>query len=157
AAAELSAFVTFEKQAIDRIYSLAKKFLPTQSFPGKGIGLLRSVTQAARPPTTGATTTRTAPVDAALVEEGFAKQTGLPMHVISPRVQVTYEQMHRFLEERVLGQNEAVGAVADVLALYKTGLNNPDRPVGVLLFVGPTGVGKTELAKATAEFLFGSQ
>ncbi len=159
-AAELSP--AFEKQAIDRVYSLAKKFLPTQSFPGKGVDLLRRVAQEARPTVPvepGATTAapRTAPIDAAFVEEVFARQSGLPMHMISPVVRMTYEEMHAFLAERVLGQTEAVSAVADLLALYKTGLNDPERPAGVLLFVGPTGVGKTELAKATAEFLFGSR
>jgi ATP-dependent Clp protease ATP-binding subunit ClpC len=157
-AQDLSDRVLFDKVAIDRIYALAKKFLPTQSFPGKAVDLLRRVAHAARSPLAADSPAgRGAPVDVAFVEELFAKETGLPMHMISPRVQVTYGQMRDFLAERVLGQREAVEAVADVLALYKTGLANPDRPAGVLLFVGPTGVGKTELAKATAEFLFGSR
>jgi len=143
----------FDPSAIDRVRTLSRRFQPTRAFPGKGIDLLRSVSadvKAAAPEGTRPN------VDAAGVERAFSAQTGLPLHMISPTVRVTWEEMQGFLDQRVLGQSEAVGAVTDVLALYKTGLRNPDRPAGVLLFVGPTGVGKTELAKATAEFLFGS-
>ena len=152
-AADLGPYVMFEKVAIERVHTLTKKFLPTQSFPGKGVEMLRRLAHAA-----GSATgeRRARPIDDVFVEAEFGKLTGLPMHMVSPRVTVSYEAMRSFLTERVLGQPEAVDAVADVLALYKTGLSNPDRPAGVLLFVGPTGVGKTELAKATAEFLFGS-
>ncbi len=153
-AAELGPELVFDRAAIERVYALAKKFLPTQSFPGKGVELLRKAALFRRG-LPGVSTG--APVDDAAIEEMFAKQTGLPMHVVSPRVLVSYDEMTQFLTERVLGQEDAVGAICDVLALYKTGLANPDRPIGVILLVGPTGVGKTELAKATAEFLFGSR
>jgi ATP-dependent Clp protease ATP-binding subunit ClpC len=150
--------VTFDRTSTARAYQLAKKFMPTLSFPGKGVDLVRKVAQARRGVVEDAAAGRPSaqPIDDAFVEELFSKQTGLPMHAVSPRVEVGYEDMVRFLGERVLGQSEAVRAVCDVLALYKTGLANPDRPAGVLMLVGPTGVGKTELAKATAEFLFGS-
>ncbi|MGH3575311.1 MAG: AAA family ATPase, partial [Pseudonocardiaceae bacterium] len=61
------------------------------------------------------------------------------------------------LRQRVVGQDEAIEAVADAVRASRAGLNHPDRPVGSFLFLGPTGVGKTELARALAQTLFGSQ
>ena len=63
------------------------------------------------------------------------------------------ERLHR----RVVGQEEAVAAVSDALRRSRAGLSDPDRPIGTFLFLGPTGVGKTELARALAEFMFDSQ
>src|SRR5205085_11740127 len=64
--------------------------------------------------------------------------------------------MREFFSSRVMGQDEAVGSVVDRIAMLKAGLTDPNRPIGVFLFAGPTGTGKTELAKTTAEYLFGS-
>ena len=64
--------------------------------------------------------------------------------------------MRAFFTERVLEQPEAVDCVVERIAMIKAGVTDPTRPLGVFLFVGPTGTGKTEIAKALAEFLFGS-
>ena len=61
------------------------------------------------------------------------------------------------LHERVVGQEEAVEAVSNALRRSRAGLQDPDRPIGTFLFIGPTGVGKTELARALAEFMFDSE
>ena len=65
--------------------------------------------------------------------------------------------MEERLHQRVIGQDEAVEAVSDALRRSRAGLSDPDRPIGTFLFLGPTGVGKTELARALAEFMFDSQ
>jgi ATP-dependent Clp protease ATP-binding subunit ClpB len=65
--------------------------------------------------------------------------------------------MEERLHQRVIGQDEAVRAVSDALRRSRAGLSDPDRPIGTFLFLGPTGVGKTELARALAEFMFDSQ
>ena len=65
--------------------------------------------------------------------------------------------MEERLHERVIGQDEAVEAVANALRRSRAGLQDPDRPIGTFLFLGPTGVGKTELARALAEFMFDTQ
>ena len=65
--------------------------------------------------------------------------------------------LERYLHERVIGQDEAVTAVAESIRRSRAGLGDPNRPVGSFLFLGPTGVGKTELARALAEAMFGSE
>ena len=65
--------------------------------------------------------------------------------------------MEERLHERVIGQDEAIEAVSNALRRSRAGLSDPDRPIGSFLFLGPTGVGKTELAKALAEFMFDSE
>ena len=87
----------------------------------------------------------------------LAETTGLPMRVLDPETPLRVEDVRAFLSERVLGQPEAVECLVERVAMVKAGLTDPTRPLGVFLFVGPTGTGKTELAKALAEFLFGSR
>jgi ATP-dependent Clp protease ATP-binding subunit ClpB len=96
-------------------------------------------------------------VDADDIAEVVARWTGIPVsRLLEGEVQKLI-QMEDRLHERVVGQDEAVDAVATALRRSRAGLQDPDRPIGSFLFLGPTGVGKTELARALAEFMFDSQ
>ncbi|HVC32154.1 MAG TPA: AAA family ATPase [Chloroflexota bacterium] len=95
-------------------------------------------------------------VDADDVAEQVAKWTGIPVsRMLETEVQ-RLVQMEERLHQRVIGQDEAIEAVSDAIRRARSGLNDPRRPLGSFLFLGPTGVGKTELARALAEFLFDS-
>ncbi|HZF53419.1 MAG TPA: AAA family ATPase [Polyangiaceae bacterium] len=96
------------------------------------------------------------PVSPAFVERVFSIMTGLPPFVVSREVTMSASEVRAWFAERIVGQSEAIGAVVEMIALFKAGLHDPSRPVGTFLFVGPTGVGKTELARALATFIFGS-
>ena len=89
--------------------------------------------------------------DIALV---VARWTGIPVNKLKESEQQKLVKMEERLHERVIGQDDAVVAVADAVRRARAGLQDPNRPIGSFLFLGPTGVGKTELAKALAEFLF---
>jgi ATP-dependent Clp protease ATP-binding subunit ClpB len=95
-------------------------------------------------------------VDAEDVAEVVAKWTGIPVSRLMEGEVEKLIHMEERLHRRVIGPDEAVEAVANALRRSRAGLQDPDRPIGVFLFLGPTGVGKTELARALAEFMFDS-
>jgi ATP-dependent Clp protease ATP-binding subunit ClpB len=96
-------------------------------------------------------------VDAEDVAEVVARWTGIPVSRLLEGEVEKLIHMEERLHERVVGQDEAVEAVATALRRSRAGLQDPNRPIGTFLFLGPTGVGKTELALALAEFMFDSQ
>jgi ATP-dependent Clp protease ATP-binding subunit ClpB len=96
-------------------------------------------------------------VDAEDVAEVVARWTGIPVSRLLEGEVEKLVHMEGRLHLRVIGQDEAVEAVANALRRSRAGLQDPDRPIGTFLFLGPTGVGKTELARALAEFMFDSQ
>ena len=96
-------------------------------------------------------------VEADDVAEVVARWTGIPVSRLLEGEVEKLIHMEERLHERVVGQNEAIEAVASALRRSRAGLQDPDRPIGTFLFLGPTGVGKTELARALAEFMFDSQ
>jgi ATP-dependent Clp protease ATP-binding subunit ClpB len=93
-------------------------------------------------------------VDEEDVAEVVAKWTGIPVSRLLEGEVAKLIRMEEVLHERVVGQDEAVTAVANAIRRSRSGLSDPNRPIGSFLFLGPTGVGKTELAKSLAEFLF---
>jgi ATP-dependent Clp protease ATP-binding subunit ClpB len=91
------------------------------------------------------------------VAEVVAKWTGIPVSRLMEGEVQKLIQMEERLHDRVIGQEEAISAVSNALRRSRAGLSDPNRPIGSFLFLGPTGVGKTELAKALAEFMFDSE
>jgi len=86
----------------------------------------------------------------------LSQLTGLPASILDNQERVDLAAVRAYFAARVIGQDEAVASVVERMAMLKAGLNDPGKPIGVFLFAGPTGTGKTELAKTLAEFLFGS-
>lgn len=135
--------------ACDLALRLSAKFLLAQRMPRKAIELLKETAAEAA----SAARDRVGPED---VLTRFCSATRLPRFVVDDAMPLDLEETERFFGERLLGQTDAVAAVLRSVALLKAGLNDPRRPLGVFLFAGPTGVGKTQLAKLLAEYLFGS-
>jgi ATP-dependent Clp protease ATP-binding subunit ClpB len=96
-------------------------------------------------------------VDAEDVAEVVGSWTGIPVSRLMEGEMEKLVQMEARLHERVVGQDEAVSAVANAIRRSRAGLGDPDRPIGSFIFLGPTGVGKTELAKALAGYLFDAE
>ncbi len=91
------------------------------------------------------------------IAEVIASWTGIPVQKITQDENEKLKHLEETLHKRVIGQNEAVEAVSKAIRRGRVGLKDPNRPIGSFLFLGPTGVGKTELSKALAEALFGNE
>jgi len=128
---------------------LARHYLGSMQLPGAVLDLLKlSINRAVAG--------HEDRVDRGTLLAALSQLTGLPRVVLDDSEKVELADMRAFFSARVIGQDEAVGAVVDRIAMLKAGLTDPGRPVGVFLFAGPTGTGKTELAKTLAEYLFGT-
>jgi len=91
------------------------------------------------------------------VEEVISKWTGIPITRVAEKEMERLLKMEDHLHERVVGQHEAIGALSRAIRRSRAGIKSPNRPVGSFVFLGPTGVGKTELAKSLAQFLFDNE
>jgi ATP-dependent Clp protease ATP-binding subunit ClpC len=96
-------------------------------------------------------------VTAEAIAEVVSRQTGIPVSSLTAEEKDRLLGLEEHMHRRVVGQDEAVRVVSDAVLRSRAGLSSPDRPIGSFLFLGPTGVGKTELARALAEALFGSE
>ncbi len=96
-------------------------------------------------------------VDEDDIAQVVAQWTGIPVSQMMESDSAKLLKMEERLHQRIIGQDEAVHAIADAIRRSRSGLKDPRRPIGSFIFIGPSGVGKTELAKALAEFLFGDE
>jgi ATP-dependent Clp protease ATP-binding subunit ClpA len=137
-----------EPAGLDEVLRLHRRYAAYSANPGRPLRFLRNLL-ADRPDGR--------PARGPDVTAAFARETGLPLVLLEDDVRLDLAEARAWFEKRVLGQAEAVDQVVDLLATVKAALNRPRKPIASLLFIGPTGVGKTEMAKALAAFLFGSE
>lgn len=129
------------------IVELSAALFPFSAFPGKALDALEGIARAS---------VDGRPIDEAAVLEHFSAQTGLSRDILAPEGALEPRLFAERFSGRVMGQPVAIDAAVDVTLRIRQGLSDPRRPSYVLLFTGPTGTGKTELAKAMAEHIYGS-
>lgn len=153
--------------AIKAATTLAARYIGASPLPGAAVQVLHRAcaivraTQAAGDANDAAPTSASrrpeSVIDAEDVTYAISLMTGIPVTKLSEDERAKYAQMVQALQQRVIGQDDAILAVSRAVKSARVGLKDPKRPIGSFLFLGPSGVGKTELAKALAEFLFGSE
>lgn len=132
---------------------LAQQYSLGHAMPGLLLDLLKDSFQRECDSASGLSVS----LDRPALLRALAARTGMPMEVIDDELNLDLEALQTKFDQRVLGQPEAVTALVERVAMIKAGLTDPSRPLGVFLFAGPTGTGKTEIAKSLATFLFGSE
>ena len=154
--------VTIEAAAVQAAVHLSARYIPDRRLPDKAIDLLdESCALVAVPVLSALPGEKSGDVGGVVTADAVArvmsKWTGIPVGRMDEDDRERLRRMPDELKARVIGQDHACDKVARVVQRARAGLKAASRPVGVFLFVGPTGVGKTELAKATAAFLFGNE
>ncbi len=147
--------VTIGPEARDAALHYAQQYLRASEAPGMAADVLKRAVERA---TLGRRKIENPPpvVGAAQVIEAVAQMTGVPADILNEDDPIDLTAVRAYFAKRVMGQSHAVAVVVDRIAMLKAGLVDPRKPIGVFLFAGPTGTGKTELAKTLASFLFGS-
>ncbi len=135
---------SFDLEALPAAIDLQRRYIHDAAFPGKAAAFLRQTAVKYR----GETITRS------LVIDEFQAKSGLAVWFLGDH-QLSREKVIEDLSREVIGQPSAIEAVADAICLAKARLNDPERPLASFLFLGPTGVGKTQSAKSLAKYLFG--
>jgi len=146
--------VAVEPWLLDEAAQLSRQYLSSMRAPGGVLRMLDLAVTAVAPAADDTTSVRLQHAD---LLKAVSSLTGLPEELLDEKRPLDLEALRAKLEERVIGQPDAVNALVERVALLKAGVSDPKRPYGVFLFAGPTGTGKTELAKALASWLFGSE
>ncbi|HHM21524.1 MAG TPA: ATP-dependent Clp protease ATP-binding subunit, partial [Bacteroidetes bacterium] len=164
--------IVFEKDAVEEVIRLHRRFSPYSGMPGKPIRFLESMLLAhtssplvKKPPQKGkqgrGKKGQKQPAPALISRQSvirqYCRESGMPLFMVDPNQTMDVEAIKEQFNQQVFGQPHAVDTVVDLLAAVKTALTRTGKPIASFLFVGPTGVGKTELAKVLAEFMFGSR
>lgn len=141
--------VEIELEAIEEINRLHQRYSPYSGLPGKTIRFLETLLIKSK--------TNISQVSKAHVINAFCEESGVPIFMVDPQHSFDIAVVKTFFMQHVFGQNMATVSIVDLLVRIKTTLTRVGKPVASLLFVGPTGTGKTEMAKTLAHFMFGDE
>lgn len=139
--------IVFTYQALQEAYKLGSRYVTTQSMPGAALSVLE----------TTATGTQQQLVTRAEVQQSVERSYGIKLQTADAGESSNLLNLEDDLRKQVISQERAISVIANALRRSRSGVGNPDRPIGTFLFLGPTGVGKTELSKALARSYFGDE
>lgn len=160
--------IIIEDEAIDETIRLNRRYTPYSGFPGKPIRFLESIILNKNRKNENKNENKNSSfrelgenlkitINRSTAIEHFCEETGMPDFMVNPEKPMDLNQIQQFFSDNIFGQKEAVNSVTNLLASVKTALTRQGKPIASFLFVGPTGVGKTEMAKVLADFMFGSR
>lgn len=141
--------IKLEEEAIKETIRLNRRYTPYAGFPGKPIRFLESLLINRK--------AKAKMVSRSEVIQSFCEETGMPPFMIDPQIPMDLKKVEQHFKENVFGQDRAIESLTGLLASVKTALMRTGKPIASLLFIGPTGVGKTEMAKMLSSFMFGNR
>jgi len=137
----------FELDALPAALDLQQRYVPDMALPGKAAGFLRQL----------ALKHRLAPIGRGTAIAEFRARSGLSLAFLDDKARLARREILEQISRNIIGQGPAAEAMADAVCIAKARLNDTNRPLATVLFLGPTGVGKTQCAKALATYLFGDE
>ena len=153
--------MSIEEDVVAETVRLAKRYLPERNLPSSAIDLLdramASVKVGNELSQTGQDDTSEVVLSKSVIRDVVSRMTGIPMGNIQSEERTKLSNAEEILHKRVVGQNHAIKSILDAVFESRSGLNKKGQPIGSFFFLGPTGTGKTELAKSLAEFLFNDE
>lgn len=148
--------VRLSEDTRQRILELVGRFKGSAELPGPAVELAERMARTHRKQGVQADGEERPMLQPEHAVDAYASLTGLPKALLDPEVRFEVDEVRAFLQNKIFAQPESVEAMVDLVTCVRAGLNSPQRPLGSFLFLGPTGVGKTQTALTLAEYLFGS-
>lgn len=149
--------ISLQDKVVDEIVRYAKRYIPEKSLPSSAIDLLDRAMASIKIKSELTGDKRYSQLDKDSLKDVVASMTGLPIGNIQTEERERLSNAEAIIHRRVVGQNHAVKSILDAIYESRSGLNKKGQPIGSFFFLGPTGTGKTELAKSLAEFLFNDE
>jgi ATP-dependent Clp protease ATP-binding subunit ClpC len=140
--------VAFTQKALETAYVLLDRFIRYQSFPGKAVYFLNNCINKALQK-------QQKLLEELDVIDNFSTQSGIPDFLLRDDILLDDGDLKDFFLARIKGQNHIIAKICSIIKVFKTGLNDPNKPLATMIFAGPTGVGKTATVKAISEYFFG--